>query len=434
MSVAATPLAELERRSGQNVWACYQCGKCTAECPYALNPQEVMRLLQLGDVAGARELTTTWECASCLSCEVACPKKVSPGRIHKALRSLDIATLPAASDGPLSWGTSERATTTVGPTPTKRLRDRVLASSTKLFHLGSALAPVSNWLPRLPGGKIVAHHVLGVHRERDLPPFVRPDFPTWFRGHTPLSDGHRGRVLLFHDTFMDSCFPRVGVAATELLELAGFRVELTDTVCCGRPLISKGFPEKASACASTNVARLAPAARAGDFIVGCEPSCLLSFRDEYPHLVPAHLEEDARAVARQALLLDEFLMMLAGRGELALRFRESDGARPVLFHGHCHQKALASPARSLELLELAGFRPELANAACCGMAGLYGYETSHYERSRAAGERALFPAVRSRPEAELCVVGVSCRSQIEHFTHRPARHLAELVREAVVAS
>ena len=105
--------------------------------------------------------------------------------------------------------------------------------------------------------------------------------------------------------------------------------------------------------------------------------------------------------------------------------------REVLFHAHCHQKALADPGKSLELLRLAGYEAELADAACCGMAGAFGYEKEHYEQSRAAGERGLFPAVRAHADADVVVMGVSCRQQIEHFTGRPTRHVAQALRDAV---
>lgn len=103
----------------------------------------------------------------------------------------------------------------------------------------------------------------------------------------------------------------------------------------------------------------------------------------------------------------------------------------MLFHGHCHQKASADRYASLALLRLAGYRAEMAEAGCCGMAGAYGYEKEHYEVSRAAGERALFPAVRARVEAQIAIMGTSCRQQIAHFTGRRPRHVVELLREAV---
>jgi Fe-S oxidoreductase len=313
------------------------------------------------------------------------------------------------------------------------LRTYLFANIHRLSRLGSALAPVSNWALNVPGARLVADYLLGVHRARSLPAFARPSFPDWFRRHTPRGDGRRGAVLLFHDTFMDFNYPGPGIAATELLEQAGFRVELADMVCCGRPMISKGLLAQAATHARINVTRLYEHARRSIAIVGCEPSCLLALRDEYPELLPEpELQAKARVVAQQALLIDEFLGRLSARGELGLTFREAERGGPeILFHAHCHQKALAAPARSVELLRGAGYRTELVDAACCGMAGAFGYEREHYEASRAAGERGLFPIIRAHPEARVAVMGTSCRQQVEHFTGRRARHVVELLREAV---
>jgi len=150
--------------------------------------------------------------------------------------------------------------------------------------------------------------VLGVHKARSLPEFVRPSFPEWFAHREPLGDGHRGDVFLFHDTFMDYDAPQIGVAVTELLELAGYRVALSDNVCCGRPMISKGYMEQAAEHARINVKQLHRQVKDGGYIVGCDPSCLLTVREEYPKMLAgSDLEEQAREVAARCLLVDEFL-------------------------------------------------------------------------------------------------------------------------------
>lgn len=400
-------VARIAALSGHDVYACYQCGRCTAACPFAYSPQQVIRHLQLGQVDEALAMESTWSCAGCFTCTQACPKGVDPARIMRALREL-------FPDGH-------------GP----RQRAWLFANNHRLARAGSRLAPVSNWFLSVPGAHLVAHYGLGIHRARSLPPFARRSFTEWFRTRTPLSDGHRGTVFLFHDTFMDYNHPETGIAATELLELAGFEVRLTDTVCCGRPMISKGFSAQARAHARINVERLSPLAAEGFFIVGCEPSCLLTLRGEYPELLRGtEFEQQAQAVARQSVLLDEFLAELADHGELELSFA---GSGRILFHAHCHQKAYGTPGTSLALLRLAGYDAQLVNTTCCGMAGAFGYEKEHYQASRAAGEQELFPAVRAHPEAQVVVTGVSCRHQIEHFTGRGARHIAQVLRDAVTS-
>ena len=227
---------------------------------------------------------------------------------------------------------------------------------------------------------------------------------------------------------MNYNYPQIGQAAVELLEAAGFQVTLANARCCGRPMISKGLLEEAATCARHNVDLLHPYAERGIPIVGCEPSCLLTLKDEYPELLK---DDRSRTVAEHSFLFEDFLMRLQDKGELGLEFR--DLPKKVLFHGHCHQKALVGTANSLRALRLPpGYQVEQTNAGCCGMAGAFGYEKEHFQISMAIGEQVLFPAVRAKgPDWEVAVTGISCRQQIEQGTGRPARHLVEVLRDAL---
>jgi len=426
-------LLALERETARTVYSCYQCGKCSAMCPFEFQPQRVMRYLQLGQVDLALSTNTTWICASCQACSRTCPKDADPAGVMKALRNvrsglLDAETLEAG-DVDERDGLTELAAANYRR-HSHALRAHFFANIHHISRRGSAFAPVSNWLSKLPGSKLVAHHVVGVHKERSLPEFVRPSFPDWFHARTPLTTGRHGEVVLFHDTFMDYDAPQIGVSVTELLELAGYRVSLSDTVCSGRPMISKGFMDQAREQARLNVERLHSQLGENVSVVGCEPSCLLTVREEYPKLLAGtELEEKARQVAQRCLLVDEFLTY-------ARREERSDlgwdaGERPeVLFHGHCQQKAEADPSQSLALLHEAGFEAEMVIAPCCGMAGAFGFEREHYEASKKAFERALGPAIEAHPNAQIAVMGISCRKQIEHFTGRTVCHLAEVLYEA----
>jgi Fe-S oxidoreductase len=176
------------------------------------------------------------------------------------------------------------------------------------------------------------------------------------------------------------------------------------------------------------VERLSEYARQGIPVVGCEPSCILTFRDEYPDLL-----DDPRAelLAKHSFMIEEFLVGLEEWGALNLPFRA--GARSLLLHGHCHQKALIGSGPSLRILRLLpGATVEEVDSGCCGMAGSFGYEKEHYDFSIAVGNRRLFPAVTAKgPEWEIVAAGVSCRQQIAHATGRPARHLVEVLAEAL---
>ncbi|MFQ5839102.1 MAG: FAD-binding and (Fe-S)-binding domain-containing protein [Candidatus Methylomirabilales bacterium] len=309
------------------------------------------------------------------------------------------------------------------------LRARLFAHAWTLGKFGSRLAPLSNWLLAFPLTRLALHHLGGVDRRRRLPPFARPTFSQWFRTRGPSPPGRRGQVALFADTFMTFHYPEVGRAATKLLERAGFQVLLAEAGCCGRPMISKGLLESAREQARENVRRLHRYVEAHIPIVGCEPSCLLTFREEYRELVDG---PEAEGVARGSFLLEEFLNQLAEEGALDLHF--APGARRVLLHGHCHLKASVGTGPVVELLRRV---PELTitdvDAGCCGMAGSFGFEREHYELSMAIGARRLFPAVESAgPETVIVAPGVSCRQQIAQGTARWAGHPAEVLAEWMV--
>ena len=271
---------------------------------------------------------------------------------------------------------------------------------------------------------------IGLAPQRTMPAFARQTFSQWFatrwRGQQPAT---RGRVVLFHDTFLEYNSPEVGRAATHLLEEAGFTVELVARKCCGRPAISKGLLDRARRDAQYNIALLLPYARQGIPIVGIEPSCILTLREDYRDLLPG---SDAATVAEHALTIDEFLYQLHQRNELDLTF--TDAPKRLLLHGHCHQKALVGTTPSLTVLGLpAGYVVQEIPSGCCGMAGSFGYEAEHYDISMSIGRQRLFPAVEAAdPDVDIVADGISCRQQIQHATGRQARHVVEVLWEAVV--
>jgi Fe-S oxidoreductase len=168
-----------------------------------------------------------------------------------------------------------------------------------------------------------------------------------------------------------------------------------------------------------------PLARAGIAIVGLEPSCLLTLRDE---ALTMGFGEMARIVSGQALLLEEFLAREAKAGRFSLPFNPAPA--PILLHGHCHQKAFGAVAPVLDVLRLIpGADPQLIETSCCGMAGSFGYDSDHYEVSMQMAELSLLPAVRGNPDAIIVADGTSCRQQIAHGAGRQARHVALLLDE-----
>ncbi len=217
--------------------------------------------------------------------------------------------------------------------------------------------------------------------------------------------------------------PEIAIAATELLERAGFRVVLPHRdLCCGRPLMEAGLLDAARARLADILTTLGPLVARGTPIVGLEPSCLLTLRDELPSMFPR--SSAARGLADNALLLDEFLAAQVP----SLMLPELSGTAVV--HGHCHQKALAGMNAEVALLgRINGLKVEIPDSGCCGMAGAFGYDASRFDLSRAIGERVLLPAIRnSLPETLIIADGFACRAQIRQFClDRRPLHLAQVL-------
>jgi FAD/FMN-containing dehydrogenase/Fe-S oxidoreductase len=310
------------------------------------------------------------------------------------------------------------------------LRARAFANIATLARIGSKMWLLSNIMARMLPVKAALHRGLGIHSERPLPAFASQTFPAWFAKLTPNTEAPRGEIVLFNDTFTDYFNPEVGKSAVRVLEALGYRVVLVEqTVCCGRPAISKGLLDMAKDLAHTNVEALLPYARCGIPIVGTEPSCMLSFRDEYPELLR---NNEAREVGAMTYMLDEWLGKLALEDPSVAEIFRPNNKREVVLHAHCHQKASIGADPTLHALSLAGYTPRLIETSCCGMAGSFGFEAEHYEISRSMGALRLFPAVESAShEAAIAITGVSCRQQIDHFTSRKPQHAVELLAEAL---
>ena len=300
------------------------------------------------------------------------------------------------------------------------LRNKLFGRIARTNALGSKMPGLVNFLSNLAPSRWVMEKVAGIDRRRPLPALAHETFTDWFAGHAGPASAPRGEVVLFHDTFVTYNAPHIGQAAVGVLEAAGYRVVLVDRKCCGRPLISKGMLEEAREHSRWNVKQLAPYARLNIPIVGLEPSCLLTLRDETVDLVRT---DDARAVAKQTFLFEEFLMRERAKG-LELPF--TGNGKKALLHGHCHQKAMVGTAPTVAALTWAGFDVSEVDSGCCGMAGSFGFEREHYDISVSLGNRRLAPAVKAASsDTTVIAPGISCRQQIEHLAGRRAQHPAE---------
>jgi FAD/FMN-containing dehydrogenase/Fe-S oxidoreductase len=307
------------------------------------------------------------------------------------------------------------------------LRNRIFGGIETLNRIGSRLAPLSNWVANSSLNRWLMELFAGVDRRRPLPQFASETFEDWFRNRKAEGDGSKGEVVLFHDTFNNYNTPNVAIAATRFLERSGYGVLLIDKRCCGRPMISKGMLGQAKENASWNVDKLAPYAENGIPIVGLEPSCLLTLRDEYPEFLRT---DAAKKVAANSFLLEEFVQREQAAGRLSIN--GGGKGRKVVLHGHCHQKALVGTAPTVAMLKAAGFEVSEVDSGCCGMAGSFGFEKEHYDLSLTIGNRRLGPAVKAAgADVEIVAPGISCRQQIDHLSGRKAKHPAELLWEVL---
>ncbi len=313
-------------------------------------------------------------------------------------------------------------------------RSRVFAHIGSLNRLGAYAPALTNFFLKNPAVAPLLKRVLGVAPQRSLP-VVRPSLRRWFekkRANLQPKSPEKGRVFFFCDEFTDYNDTPAGMAAIQLLAHLGYRVEMPAHPESGRAAISKGLLPQARELAMRNVEIFQNLVTEQTPLVGVEPSAILSFRDEYPRMVPEGQREAAKKLGANALLFEEFLFREAQKGNITPEHFTKE-KRHILLHGHCHQKALASVDPSAWVLGLPeNYTVSVIPSGCCGMAGSFGYEREHYDVSMGIGELVLFPALRQADaDAVVAAPGTSCRHQILDGTGRAALHPAEVLWEAV---
>lgn len=315
-------------------------------------------------------------------------------------------------------------------------RAKVFAHIADLNRIGSMAPAVTNFFLKnsITGNTI--KRVLGVAPQRSLPALQPMALRRWYqrnRARLQASVPNKGKVYFFCDEFTHYNDTAIGIKAIELLNRLGYQVEMPAHPESGRAAISKGLLLRARDLAMQNVRIFRNIVSEQTPLIGTEPSAILSFRDEYPRLVPPQDQEAATSLGQNALLIEEFFVREMTKGNIAPDdFTRS--ARKVLLHGHCHQKALAGAESSAWVLGLPeNYSVEMIPSGCCGMAGSFGYEREHYAVSMQVGELVLFPAVRQAPaDAILAAPGTSCRHQILDGTGRLALHPVEVLWDALV--
>jgi len=352
------------------------------------------------------------QCLSCKSCKSECPSNVDMARIKAEFLQHYHDANPVG------------------------LRNRLIVNITLLYRIGSLFPAIfnfvnSNWLT----GSLIKK-MTGFVKERELPKLYKVTLSRWARKN--LATLNRSiehplkQVYLFNDEFSNFNDVEIGIKTIQLLVRLNYEVILTDFMESGRALLSKGFVRKARTIANRNVRDLKDRVTETSPLLGLDPSTILGFRDEFPDLVEASLKEAAQSLAAHSLMVDEFLAAEMSNGNIQPSSFTRETCQ-IRFHGHCHQKSLASTDCTAAILSFPeNYTAEEIDAGCCGMAGSFGFEKEHYELSLKIGELKLLPAVReSAPEILISATGASCRQQIRDNTKRDALHPVEILFDAL---
>ena len=374
---------------------------------------------QLGpDAFTSEAMAATMDlCVSCKGCKRDCPTGVDMARMK-----VEFLSHYKAKHG---W----------------TLKDRLIAKLPDYAATASRFAWLMNLRDAVPGVARVSERWSGLSAKRKLPRWRTDTF--WKTGDrsmfasadATLAHAKQGgkAAILFVDTFNGTFESENAWAAARVLKAAGYVLHTLEKDgghhCCGRTYLASGMVDAAKTKAGALIDALLPFAAAGIAIVGLEPSCLLTLRDE---ALAMGLGEPAKTVGAQALLFEEFVAREAKAGRFAVSLKAADA--PILLHGHCHQKAFGAVSPILDVLRLIpGARPELIESSCCGMAGSFGYDAQHYDVSMQMAELALLPAVRRQPDAIVVADGTSCRHQIADGAQRDAIHVALLMGRLLVS-
>jgi FAD/FMN-containing dehydrogenase/Fe-S oxidoreductase len=362
--------------------------------PTGNNPFEQEEIYQILDL-----------CISCKACKSECPSNVDMTKLKAEFLQhyYDIHGIP--------------------------FRSRIVAFLPRLEQLAVLVRPVSNFVMN----RSLFKKLIGFSVKRNLPPLSRLTLKRWYRNGASIKiENPKKKVYLFSDEFTNFHESNIGIKAILLLTRLGYEVRIPVHRESGRTWLSKGLVRTAKLIATENVQLLKNIISEQTPLIGIEPSAILAFRDEYPDLVDETVRSDARKLAENALLFEEFFCREMENGNItSLSF--TDQKKEILLHGHCQQKSVASTLPTKKMLSCpANFGVREIPSGCCGMAGSFGYEKEHYDFSMKIGEMVLFPAVRSAgKEMIIAAPGTSCRHHIRDGTGREVKHPVEIIYEAL---
>ncbi len=388
---------------------CIKCNICTTACPVSavtdLFPGPKYEAPQAGRFRHANQPTPDHSvdyCSGCRVCNMVCPTGVKIAEMNARARASMVA------QGKVGLRL--------------RLRNNLIARAELVGKFASPIAPLANAVLKIKVARMAMEAALSIHRDAPLPAFSSQRFTPWFRKFDqPERDK---KVVYFHGCSSQYYEPRVGRAAVRVLHALGYQVIVPPQNCCGLPLLSNGEFAAARRYHRSNVNSLVGYARQGIPIVGTSTSCTLTLKEEAPELLDMY-DEDTRLVAESTFDFNEFLINLYDQGTLSLELKPIP--LTLVYHIPCQYRAHRIGKPGLELLSLI---PDLnlidSQAACCGIAGTYGYKQEKYAIAMQVGE-GLFDLIRESDPPVVVCDSETCRWQITHATHKPAIHPVELL-------
>lgn len=392
---------------------CIKCNICTTACPVTAVTDKFPGPKFVGPQAArfrmAGQATPDFSvdyCSGCRVCNMVCPTGVKITEMNARARAVMVSQ---------------------GKTPPiLRLRNNMVARAELLGKVAHPIAPLANFLLNLGAARIVAEAAFGIARHAPLPAFSSSTFTGWFKARPKPAQATR-KVVYFHGCSTQYYEPRIGRAAVRVLEANGFEVIVPPQNCCGLPLLSNGEFTAARRYHRTNVKHLVEYARQGIAIVGTSTSCTLTLKEEAPELLGMH-DEDTRLVAEGTYDFNEFLVKLLEEGTLRTDFRPIPLS--LGYHVPCQYRAHRLGRPGMDLLDLIpGLTVTDSHAACCGIAGTYGYKKEKYQIAMDVG-KPLFDFVKEMGAPIVICDSETCRWQITHGTGTPAVHPVELLAAA----
>ncbi len=316
------------------------------------------------------------------------------------------------------------------------LRTKAIANISQLSKLAMLFPGLSNFGLSNKITSSLLKKALKIAPKRSMPLYHKVTLLTWYKKNQDKlqPQGERkGKVYFFFDEFTNYNDVEIGIKALRLLARLGYEVAYMEHADSGRAQMSKGLIKKAQELANENVRIFSTWVNKDVPLIGIEPSAILSFRDEYPRLVDKSEIPNARKLAQNCFIIDEFLAKEIQKGNITSKQFTTE-KKYIKLHGHCHQKALSSIDHTIQLLSLPeNYHVEHIPSGCCGMAGSFGYEEEHFDVSMQIGELVLFPAVRNAaPDTIIAAPGTSCRHQIKDGTQKKAVHPVEVLYDALL--